>query len=419
MKKVLLGCHSFPPYSDIGGRRWAKFAKYLAQKGVEVHVIACENVSEGVSPWQNDVLSPQIKTYFLPVNYPKVFQFGVKNVFDKIEYRILKTYYQTIQNKRVFDVAFLWEKQFLSKAAEVISTNNIKNIVVTGAPFYLLYYAAKLKNKFPHLNYIADYRDPWLGAVNYGIQDLSGKKLRHEQEIQKYVYQQANYITAPNDFLLHKIIDTIGRDVDRNKFTSIEHAYDIDDLKPYFTIQERADKDKIKFVYGGTFYLGTEMVLEELSNLLSKLKYNHPYLYSKLSFEFFTPEIRFSELFKEHTEVVKFDKPIGNKIFTKVASADFSMLFLADHNKDYCTTKFFEMMPFKKPYILLGENGFVAEKIKKENLGYFFKSGSLEQEFIDFLINYERGGISNKDSNPNISNYSYDKLTDKLLGLLV
>jgi hypothetical protein len=209
LKSVLLVCHGFPPNPGIGGRRWAKFAKYLVRKGFFVHVIACENESGNISTWQSDVAIPEITNYVLPVKYPKSLLNIPHGIIDKIKYRLSKAFYKITQPRRIYDKTFLWEEQFLRKAEEIIFKNNIKNVIVTGAPFYLMYYAAKLKIKYPDLNYIADYRDPWIGAINYGLENLSSRGLRLEQKMQNYVYEKADFITAPNRFLLSKIKQSI------------------------------------------------------------------------------------------------------------------------------------------------------------------------------------------------------------------
>ena len=43
LKHVLLISYSYPPYPGIGGRRWAKFSKYLSRLGFVIHVI--DNIS--------------------------------------------------------------------------------------------------------------------------------------------------------------------------------------------------------------------------------------------------------------------------------------------------------------------------------------------------------------------------------------
>ncbi len=53
----------------------------------------------------------------------------------------------------------------------IIESNGVKNVIVTGAPFRLLYIAAELKSLGIHL--IGDFRDPWTWSDVYGYGSLS------------------------------------------------------------------------------------------------------------------------------------------------------------------------------------------------------------------------------------------------------
>lgn len=417
MKKILLICHNFPPYPGIGGRRWAKFAKYLALKGFEIHVIASENPLEEISSWHNDIINKNIIVHRLPIKYPSAFINSSDSLVSKLKFRLLKAYYEFIQKKRIFDKAFLWQNQLINKAEEIIKKHSIENIIVTGAPFYLLYYTSCLKKDHPQLHIISDYRDPWIGAVNYGMQQLKGKKLKLELEMQKEVFYNSNYITAPNSFLLRKIQQSLGIE-NSEKFFELPHGYDYEDIKPFLEERTNLPINKLKFLYAGTLYIDTENYINQLVNFLDDVKENDLVLYEQLAFEFYTPEVHLNELFKKHADKVVFEKPIGTRIFEKLAKADFCLLFLAEHNKDYCTTKFFEFLPFKKPYILFGQKGFVSDFIISNNLGFYFSQNTNCSRFMELLkLKDSQQKILNIE-NDYFENYSIENITEKLITIL-
>ena len=70
-KRVIILCYGFPPNTGIGGRRWAKFAKYLAKKSWQVEVVCKKNTSAKISTWENDVAQENIRRHFIKSNYPK------------------------------------------------------------------------------------------------------------------------------------------------------------------------------------------------------------------------------------------------------------------------------------------------------------------------------------------------------------
>ena len=68
-KQVLIISFVFPPYPGIGGRRWAKFSKYLTELETEVFVLASENPFSTKSEWTKDIENSNVKR--LPLKYPK------------------------------------------------------------------------------------------------------------------------------------------------------------------------------------------------------------------------------------------------------------------------------------------------------------------------------------------------------------
>src|SRR6185312_8702248 len=81
---VLIICTAFPPFPGIGGRRWAKFAKYFAKNGVNCHVINAVNYSKNVSLWNKDVESPNIVIH--PLKFR--FQYWLSHTNTSLPYRI-------------------------------------------------------------------------------------------------------------------------------------------------------------------------------------------------------------------------------------------------------------------------------------------------------------------------------------------
>lgn len=340
--------------------------------------------TEKISPWTKDVNTPKIIRHFLAANYPKVFAFVNKTLINRIKYKLYKFWYSITSKKRIYDKTFLWEKPFIEKVEEIITTKNIKNIIVTGAPFYLLYYVAKLADKTKGLNLIADYRDPWIGAANYGMPGLSKAKLNYEIEMQNKVAANFSYITAPNNFLLEDIKKNISITPHCN-FIELPHVYDPDDFNIYSF--NKAGKDVIKFVYGGTVYVGVTDYLIKLNNALDFFKSNNNSLYNKLRFEFYTPDVGLLSLFKSHPSVVSVFAPIGDAIFQKISEADFCMIMLSWHNKDYLTTKTIEFLSLRKPFFYFGCAGFVSKYITENDLGKALNENNDFAPQIEEIVN--------------------------------
>ena len=87
-KKVLIVSFYFPPSTNIGGRRWSKFSKYLIKKGVDVHIVSSySQLSEGEN--EKDIGGFKNKITYLKFNFPEVLLWMISSsYFDNISKKI-------------------------------------------------------------------------------------------------------------------------------------------------------------------------------------------------------------------------------------------------------------------------------------------------------------------------------------------
>src|SRR5690606_940876 len=157
---VLLICNWFPPNAGIGGRRWAKFAKELARRGYPVHVIRSTGTPQNLhSLWTRDVQHPNIMHYPMPARHPAVMtRWPLTSLQDKLLYRFWLRVLPLLTKGNYYDLGCLSRKPMLKLATQQIQEHDIKHVIVTGAPFSLMAYAAELKMKFPQIHLTADFR---------------------------------------------------------------------------------------------------------------------------------------------------------------------------------------------------------------------------------------------------------------------
>lgn len=152
-KHILLVSYVFPPYPGIGGRRWAKFAKYLAAKGFVIHVICAKSPFEEQSLFNEDIKNVNIRVYPMKANYPYALKKNTESLIDKINYRLSLILMKLTIKGNYYDRAAFWKKQILKESTRLIKEFNINNVIVSGAPFSLLYYLIELKKKILQLIY--------------------------------------------------------------------------------------------------------------------------------------------------------------------------------------------------------------------------------------------------------------------------
>lgn len=415
-RNILLVCYGFPPNTGIGGRRWAKLARELANRGFNVEVINAKLPDEQKqSSWKKETDHPNIKVHSIPMNFPAIFLKQIKTLKDKVCYALTVKYMNFRLKGTIYDTTVFAEKTFLNKARELVKSCDIGTLIVTGAPFNLLYYSAKLRNYFPELKLIADYRDPWLDSVNYGMPNLNEKRKRNEEDKQKVVFQNADFIVTPYQFMISEFEKTaLDCHSVRSEYKVLTHFYDSEDLKVNRQYVKRPDTD-LKIIYGGALYSNTELVLKQFSKTLCDFERESPEKYNQLKITMYIRDFdQGSAIFKSNS-VVKVFPVIGKEFFQKIQESDMPMVLLADYNKNYRTTKFMEYLPFKKPLFYIGPIGEVAKYIDKNDLGYVFENGNVDWNLLVDDFNNQK-----LRNNPDFdySKYSLSKVTDQLIELI-
>lgn len=382
-KEIVIVNYSFPPNEGIGGRRWAKLAKGLANEGYLVHVIAAESLNSEPSTWYNDVLHPNIKITYLPIKYPKVLIQYPKSLISKLEYKFWVVFLHYLVGGTIYDLTIFWRNQLQRKLIPFAKQET--TIIVSGAPFNLMVHAAELKEMGFNFNLILDFRDPWIGAYNYGMPDLNSRRQRVELNKFNKVCKHADTIISPNKVLSNELYSFLTDDsIEKSKFKVLSHFYDKDDV--VCTNSKPVQSNSFVFVYAGSLTKGIEKQLNNFNVQLSLIKENNPDIYRKLKVKFYTNELNHATIFNSHNNVF-FIKPIGKKVYKEVALASGLLLFYTSHTQNYLTTKIFDYLPYKKKFLLFSEGGAVAEFLKERNLGYQITDSFT---IIDFLNTFSK-----------------------------
>ena len=225
---------------------------------------------------------------------------------------------------------------------------------------------------------MADYRDPWLNAVNYGMQNLTAKNKLAEQNKQNLVFETIDVITAPNSILLNEIKGTYtGRNLIKANFVELPHAYDEDDFLNY-DILKNDTSHALKIVYAGSVYLGAKSYLEEFINQINKYNCKNEHV---VELEIYMDDYKSLHQFQNATISIK--PSVGKDIFKIISEADYVLILLAEHNKDFKTTKFYEFLPFQKPYLYIGSLGEVSKIISEDKMGFVIKD--VKNETVSFI----------------------------------
>ena len=392
-KSVLIVCFSFPPNPGIGGRRWAKLAKGLVQLGHEVHVVRAKfnNVGE-LSNWSEDVNGVQVTE--IPRMYPSVIHNNDLSSIQKIKYKIAIRYLKATAKGSIYDPTVFWKKALQKELHKLVVVKGFVNVIVTGAPFNLMYYGALFKEENQSINLLLDFRDPWLGALNYGMTSLNESRRKYEEKKFQFSVKWADKIISPSKHMLNDIVSYCEEKEEvEAKCIELKHFYD-ESNRDYSVIEN----DEILIVYAGALYRKIKDALIQLDEALSVLMENNFELYNKVKVKFYS-EGDYSWIFDKHVDKVEFLKPIGNKINDELRKARFILILLADHTKNFRTTKYFDFAPYRIPYLYCGPSGDVSKHIVEDEIGYVLR----EHDLIDLLkkpkchgYNYDSESLENR-----------------------
>lgn len=402
MKKVLIVNYGFPPNPGIGGRRWALFAKELSKKGFQVHVLTKKNDTKEVSLYSNVLTDENIILHTLPTFYPNILNTIPKTIKDKIQYKVWNTLMSIYSKGSQFDKALFFEKKIKKIALKIIQENEIKDVLVSGAPFRLCYYFAKMKSIIPNL--MIDFRDPWTWGTGYGYNSLSKKKFDFEKKMEAFVLEKSDIIFCPVEIMKAKL-EALYPSF-KHKIKVLPHGFDKEGIKQHDGNRFKNNK-AIKLIFIGTLYDGIEPYLKEIAKALSKKEV----LYS---LDIYSNSERYKEIFclsDKTKQKVNYHKPLSpSELYHKIGEYDFCLIIHPKYGKDNISTKFYEVIYSKTPIIYVGEQGYTNKFISKNKVGITV----LPDQISSFFLRNIKDEF-NYSPVLDIQKFSYTRINERLM----
>jgi glycosyltransferase involved in cell wall biosynthesis len=405
-KSVLIISYVFPPEPGIGGRRWAKFAKYLNKNNIDISVISTELNGEGESPWTADVINIAITR--LPSGYPKILSTSPSTIVSKIGYRLrlIQVKLSTLGN--YYDKAIFFEQRLKKSIIKLVQEKKIQNIIVSGFPFNLVYFVARLKPLLPDVKIISDFRDPWVWKKAYSLDSMSQFRQKEEGRKEKYVIEYSDLVLVPSEIMQKELFAIYPRQQDKIKV--LEHGFDTDETLRHANIP--STDSKVSFIIYGSIYTTIAKEINKIGQVLSENQEN-----SRL--DLYSDHTKYRDEFEKRRLLNKnvfYHASLTEKeLYHKLIQANYYLLVCPDYAKDYLITKIFEIIYHRIPIIFIGEYGEAGDFIEKNRLGLFIHKSEIQNNLtaiikgdIDFEYNYDF----------DVSSNSFQTLTKKLLSYL-
>lgn len=421
---VLVISYYFPPNNSVGGRRWAKFTRELAERNYRVTVVTSEiYTSEKSSYWEHH---PAIKVIRVNDRFPKALLTPVKSIYDKIMYRVALAKMRMLAKGNIYDPSTLMEPVFDKVIIPLIKKEKITNVIVTGAPFAYFYYSLKIKRAIPSVNLILDYRDLWTDS-KYSFGDM----VRDHQGMERYEVEKGREEEALNgcDSIIavtHDIATLLtarGKSIEK-KISLIMNGYDekegISAPPAKSDLAQPVSKDKITIYYLGTINCGKWYYMLFI-DALKKLRAENYHLYKKLEIVFWgNTNINFSRALTESgLDCIRQEKSIRlEDMMAKLEGVDMLLYFKKeDELANSFATKFFDYLRFRKPILLLSPEGAVTEYVRNNDIGVVLSETRMPEQLSRLFAQFLDKGIP-FNHHLDFSEHSITKLTDKLTGLL-
>jgi len=408
-RKVVIIAYTFPPAKGIGGRRWAKFAKFLVRLGVDVKVISFSDGSG--SSWTEDIKEFENQIIKLVPKQPYYIKHPApRSIIGKVRYKLSLKSMQNSHDANIYDPAIGLKHQLILELEKLIEVGYL-NIIVTGAPFYLTYYTSQIKNKYRNVNLIMDYRDPWTtNKMGYQYKDMSKERLEAEQRIEKETISKADFVYTVNDTMSNYFRTIVPDGV---PVKTILNGYDTDDASKVMS-KKNLVKKKLRLIYTGNLYDKLDYVFNPLVAYVKDLLDEER---NEVEFNFYgTFEPRYKELIEKEglSHVFKFHGTISlSEVYQKIHEHDVAMLFLTKDLKDSFSTKYYEYLSQYKYIAIFGEEGAACGFVEKHKIGVGI-TPEIIKEKLEFLLRMKRNHklVFNKEFK--IEQYSVESIAKEI-----
>lgn len=367
-KRVLIIAYTFPPTPGIGGRRWAKFAKYFLRQGADVKVLMAEYQGKIISDWQQDIqeLDKQQRIAGFESGYPNILGTNPTTVFQKVAYRLALIYVKIKLKGNYYDRSAHCKQVFIAKTENYIK-QGYNNIIVTVGPFMYAYFLLELKRKYPTVNFILDVRDPWTNnKTSFGYDQISPERLSYEQQCEKAVVEGYDYITAVADDINLYFRDTYKKA--EKQLITIKNGFDTEDFP---TVTASDNNTKFRLVFTGTLYNKAYKYVEMLADALQAIKSKDPQLYNNIECVFYgSVPPAFKALALREPAIIFKGQIALQEVYNVIANADAAMLFLTDDLSYSFSTKFYEYLAMKKPVLVFSNGGKTGAFVEDNKIGF-------------------------------------------------
>ena len=278
MKKVLIITYYWPPSGGAAVQRWLSFANKLSQKGWQVHLLT---VDEKYATYQlrdeslKEQVDPNIKVHTTETKEPfKLFTslFGKKSIpkpafSNESNPSLLKKTFRFIRgNFFIPDPRKGWKKFAVTKAIELIDSENIDRVITAGPPHSTHFIGKQLKER-KNIFWLVDFHDLWTDVIYYNqLYHLPFIK-KKDAQLERLILESADLITTVGDKYKQKLLSKSSK-ISVDKVEILRIGYE----ETLFDNVEPNQQNEFIITYTGSIadFYKPEVFIQALKNVRGK-----------------------------------------------------------------------------------------------------------------------------------------------------
>ncbi len=406
-ERIALVSFKFPPYEQVGARRWTKLAKYLAIQGVELDVFTTYwgAGAAGIS----DIDHTNIHVHRIPcfgLHRLWYARFDRSTLFGRIGWFVERVLTRYVRGWALFEEARFWRRS-AKEIRRTLADRDIDTLIATGAPFMAVWWAAQVKKQRPDIRFVVDYRDPWTPSA-----PPASKRAARQLRMEDDVLAQADLVITVSEGLAEML---------RERALTCPVAVLRNGCDPQEVRREaRPTEREPVILHAGNVYVGRERPLEVLLEVIRDKGDEFP----ELRFVFyggFPAHLKrsYADLIGSGVLSVR-DRIAPEDLMVEIGSAFACLQFNAAESPFALSTKIYEYACAGRPTLSLNYGGEIEQLITEHSLGW-----SVNAETADAI----RAGLLTVlqawRSNPDMAidsqatrQFSYPILAERLITLL-
>ncbi|MEX1002109.1 MAG: glycosyltransferase [Crocinitomicaceae bacterium] len=330
--------------------------------------------------------------------------------YQKIIYKFFMFWARKSKYNPYDNTAFS-QNQIVDLASQIIDKNQIDTVVVTGAPFNLLYFGAEIKKR-NNIKLMLDYRDLWNGHPIFSkFQKLTQKQLDYCLYQERVALQSADTVLAVDDGLKSQLIKLVDKS-HHGKFHVIHNGYDVDD---FYLDYPKTESQRIKIMFAGNIDANLSNLVKSFVSCFKNLKSIDSQIYEKFEL-IMHMKTNDKELYEflhaavDNQFIVHDDFLPKDEYYKKLREVQCGVFFLSEVYSDAFITKFSDFIVNENFIIQVGFEGECAKYLRDNKIGATFEIG----EGAAFFKKLKDVNFSTLYTNYDSLDFNLEKIAKKL-----